>query len=116
MVVMFTYELARRLQGTGVTANVVLPGFVATNLGKNSGSRTQSLLFTLMRPFQMSARKAAETPVFLASSKDVENITGKCFSKMKETATASISYDQQLQKRLWNETAKILGLSTEAQE
>jgi NAD(P)-dependent dehydrogenase (short-subunit alcohol dehydrogenase family) len=116
MIVMFTYELARRLQGTGVTANVVLPGFVATNLGKNSGSRTQSLMFKLMRPFQMSASKAAETPIYLAFSKDVENTTGKCFSKMKETATASISYDQQLQKRLWNETAKILGLSTEIQE
>jgi len=113
MVVLFTYELARRLQGTGVTANVVLPGFVATNLGKNSGSRRQALMFKIVRPFQISAKKAAEAPVYLASSKEVEEVTGKCFSRLKETTTNPTSYDEQLQKRLWDETTKILKLETE---
>jgi retinol dehydrogenase-14 len=115
MVIMFTYELARHLQQTGVTANVVLPGFVATNLGRNSGSRRQSLMFKLVRPFQISAQRAAETPIYLACSKEVENITGKCFSKLKEVSTAPTSYDQSLQNALWKKTVEILGLSTEIQ-
>lgn len=111
MVIMFTYEQARRLEGTEITVNVVLPGFVATNLGRNTGSFRQSLMFKLVRPFQISAKKAAVTPVFLASSGEVEGVTGKCFSKMKEVRTSEASYDQQMQRTLWNTTAKLLGLS-----
>jgi NAD(P)-dependent dehydrogenase (short-subunit alcohol dehydrogenase family) len=112
MLIMFTYELAKRLRGTGVTVNVVLPGFVATNLGMNSGSRRQALMFKLVRPMQISASKAAQTPIFLASSKDVEGITGECFSKLKEVPTAQISYDESLQETLWQKTAQILNLPT----
>ena len=111
MVLMFTYELARRLDGQGVTANAVLPGFVATNIGRNSGSRLQSMMFRLMRPFQISAQEAAKTLVHLASSKEVEGITGKCFSKMKEIRTSEASHDQQKQKILWDTTTKLLGVS-----
>jgi NAD(P)-dependent dehydrogenase (short-subunit alcohol dehydrogenase family) len=67
MVMMFTYELARRLKGTGVTANVLMPGFVATNLGKNSGSLSSALMFKMVRPMQVSPKKGAETSVYLAS-------------------------------------------------
>jgi NAD(P)-dependent dehydrogenase (short-subunit alcohol dehydrogenase family) len=111
MVLMFTYELARRLSNKQVTVNAVLPGFVATNLGKNSGSRTQYIMFKLVRPLQTSAQKAAKTPIYLASSKDVEGITGKCFAKMKEVETSQASYDQQTQKILWETTLKLLGIS-----
>ena len=110
---MFTYELARCLQGTGITVNAVLPGFVATNLGKNSGSRRQALMFKMVRPFQISAKKAAQIPIYLATSKETEGLTGKCYSKLREITTSHSSYDQALQKRLWNETQTILGLSTE---
>lgn len=110
MLTMFTYELARRLAGTGVTANVVQPGFVATNLGKNSGSGLQSALFRMMRPFQISAEKAAETSVYLSSSVDVKDATGKCFSKMKEVKTSQVSYDEEKQKRLWDVTSGLLSL------
>jgi len=111
MILMFTYELARRLGNDRVTVNAVLPGFVATNLGKNAGSHILSLMFKLMRPFQISAQKAAETPLYLASSKDVEGITGKCFAKMKEVDTSEASHDQQTQKTLWETTLKLLGIS-----
>jgi NAD(P)-dependent dehydrogenase (short-subunit alcohol dehydrogenase family) len=111
MVLMFTYELARRLDGYGVTANAVLPGFVATNIGRNSGSRLQFLMFGLMRPFQISAQEAAKTLVYLASSKEVEGTTGKCFSRMKEIDTSEASHDQQKQKILWDTTTKLLGIS-----
>jgi NAD(P)-dependent dehydrogenase (short-subunit alcohol dehydrogenase family) len=111
MVLMFTYELARRLDGQSVTANAVLPGFVATNLGKNSGSRLQSMMFGIMRPFQISAQEAAKTLVYLSSSKEVEGVTGKCFSRMKEIRTSEASHDQQKQKILWDTTTKLLGIS-----
>jgi NAD(P)-dependent dehydrogenase (short-subunit alcohol dehydrogenase family) len=113
MVIMFTYELARRLEGTGVSVNVVEPGFVATNLGRNTGSLRSAIMFKMVRPMQISAKKGAETSVYLASSYEVKNVTGKCFTKMHETATASISYDQKLQEQLWNKTMELLGLSSD---
>jgi NAD(P)-dependent dehydrogenase (short-subunit alcohol dehydrogenase family) len=110
MLTTYTYELSRRLQGTGVTVNVVEPGFVATNLGNNSGSRLYSLAFLIARPFQISAKKAAETHVYLASSPKVDGVTGKCFSELKETTTAQASYDQQTQRRLYDTTLELLRL------
>lgn len=109
MVLMYTYELARRLADTGVTVNAVLPGFVATNLGRNSGSPLSSLMFRLVRPFQISAKQGAETSVYLASSREVEGATGKCFSATQETRTSPTSYDRELQTRLWDATIKLLG-------
>jgi NAD(P)-dependent dehydrogenase (short-subunit alcohol dehydrogenase family) len=111
MVMMFTYELARRLKGSGVMVNVLMPGFTATNLGKSSGSLTSSIMFKLVRPMQQSAKKGAETSVYLASSDEVKNVTGKCFAKKKETKTCPASYDEELQKHLWNKTESMLGLA-----
>lgn len=110
MLMMFTYELSRRLVGSGVTANVLMPGFVATNLGKNSGSMRSSIMFKMVRPMQINAKKGAETSVYLASSEEVKSVTGKCFAKKKDIATCPASYDESLQKRLWNETAALLDL------
>ena len=111
MVMMFTYELARRLKGSGVTVNVLMPGFTATNLGKSSGSLTSSIMFKMVRPMQQSAKKGAETSIYLASSNEVKNLTGKCFAKKKETKTCPASYDEELQKRLWSKTESMLGLA-----
>ncbi len=116
MLMMFTYELSRRLKGTDVTANVLMPGFVATNLGKNSGSLRSSIMFKMVRPMQISAKKGAETSVYLASSDDVKNTTGKCFAKKKEAVTCPASYDESMQKRLWNETIALLCLKEEEQQ
>jgi NAD(P)-dependent dehydrogenase (short-subunit alcohol dehydrogenase family) len=113
MVMMFTYELARRLKGSGVTVNVLMPGFTATNLGKNSGSLSSYIMFKMVRPMQQSAKKGAETSIYLASSDDIKDTTGKCFAKKKEIKTCPISYDEELQKRLWNKTEDILGLDSD---
>jgi NAD(P)-dependent dehydrogenase (short-subunit alcohol dehydrogenase family) len=110
MLTMFTYEFARRFAATGVTANVVQPGFVATNLGRSSGSGLLSVSFWLMRPFQISAKRAAETVVYLASSDEVKSATGKCFSKLKEVTTSQASHDEEMQKRLWDTTSALLTL------
>lgn len=110
MLMMWTYALSRRLDGTGVTVNVLMPGFVATNLGKNSGSLRSRIMFSMVRPMQISAKKGAETSVFLASSDQVSKVSGKCFSKKQETETCPASYEVKAQERLWNETVKILKL------
>ncbi len=110
MLMMFTYELSRRLAGTGVTVNVLMPGFVATNLGKNSGSLRSAIMFTMVRPMQISARKGAETSVYLASADEVKSVSGKCFAKKKEATTCPVSYDVSVQERLWSETVKLLKL------
>jgi NAD(P)-dependent dehydrogenase (short-subunit alcohol dehydrogenase family) len=110
LVLLWTYAQARDLDGTGVTMNAVMPGFVATNLGK-SDSRVSAIEFGMVRLFQSSPRKGAETSVYLASSEEVKGLTGKCFRKMKETTTIEASYDRQLQDRLWEMTLKLLRLN-----
>ena len=110
MVLMWTYDLAKRLGGTGVTVNAVMPGFVATNLGKNSGSTMQSIMFSLVRPMQTTAKKGAETSIYLASSKEVEGITGKCFALSKAVETSVESYDLDKQEKLREATVKMLSL------
>jgi NAD(P)-dependent dehydrogenase (short-subunit alcohol dehydrogenase family) len=110
MIEMYTYELARRLKDTGVSVNVVLPGFVATNLGRSSGSLSSRIMFGMMKPFQLSPKEGAETSVYVATSPDVEGMTGKCFRKKEETETSEKSYDVERQKQLWERTIELLGL------
>ena len=109
IVTTFTYALARRLAGTGVTANVVEPGFVATNLGNNMGGLRDRIAFTIVRPIQISAKKGAETSIWAATAPEIEGISGKTFAKKKETESAEITYDEETQNRLWDWTLKTLG-------
>jgi len=110
IVTAYTYALAERLEGTGITANAVEPGFVATNLGANMGGFWDKLAFTIVRPMQISAERGAETSIWAASEPELENITGKTFAKKTETKSAEITYDKDFQDRLWETTAKLLGL------
>ena len=111
MLTTYTLELARRLEGTGVTVNVVEPGFVATNLGRNSGSLLNSVMFTLVRPMQTSPEKAAENSVYAATSAELEGVTGMVFAKKQEKETPPITHDGDARKRLWDATERLLGLS-----
>jgi len=110
MVEMFTYELARQLEGTGVSVNAVLPGFVATNLGRSSGSLSSRIMFGMMKPFQLSPKEGAETSIYIATSPEVEGVTGKCFRKREVITTSDTSYDVEKQKQLWNRTVELLGI------
>ena len=114
MLTMYTLELAKRLEGTGVTANVVEPGFVATNLGRNSGSFMNSLMFTLVRPMQISPEKAAENSVYVATSLELEGATGKIFTKKREKEPPPITHDGEARRRLWGETLRLLGIDGES--
>ena len=101
MLTMFTYSLSRRLAASGVTVNAFEPGFVATNLGKNSGSSLQSMMFGMVKFMQISPEKAAESLVYLATSPELESVTGKCFAGKQEKATDEESKSESLQERLW---------------
>jgi len=111
MLVMTTYELARRLEGTGISVNVLHPGFVRTNFGKGDAGRGRRLMFKLSGAFARSAKKGAETPVYLASAPEVEGVSGKYFSNRKPSKSSKTSYDLELQQQLWVRTEEILGLN-----
>jgi retinol dehydrogenase-14 len=107
--ILFTYELARKLEGTAVTVNCVHPSVVVTNLGRGS-SGAFGLLLRLMRPFFSSPEKGAETPIYLASSPEVEGVSGKYFAKKAETKSSERSYDTITARRLWQVSADLTKL------
>jgi len=109
--VMFTYELARRLQGTGVTANCLHPGFVATNIGQSGVVPVARPVAKFVLSFLgISPEEGAKTSIYLATSTDVEDVTGKYFVKSVIRRSAPISYDESLQRQLWEESAKLVKL------
>ena len=108
--VVFTCELSDRLRGTGVTANCLHPGAVATNIwGRPLGPL--SFLAKVTRLFLISPEKGAESPVFLASSPDLEGVTGKYFDRKREERPAAAASDKALGQRLWDASAALVGLS-----
>jgi NAD(P)-dependent dehydrogenase (short-subunit alcohol dehydrogenase family) len=98
--ILFTYELARQLEGTGVTANALHPGVIGSGFGQTYGSAL-SVLVKIARPFMLTPEEGARTSVFLASSPDVEGVTGKYFSKCKAIRSNAVSYDEPSQRKLW---------------
>jgi NAD(P)-dependent dehydrogenase (short-subunit alcohol dehydrogenase family) len=107
--IMFTYELARRLEGSGVTVNVVHPGAARTNFGREFSERTTRFL-KLFKRFTVSAEEGAKTSIFLASSPEVENITGKYWIKCKQVKSSKYSYNTHIQKRLWDVSEDLTSL------
>jgi NAD(P)-dependent dehydrogenase (short-subunit alcohol dehydrogenase family) len=109
--VLFTYELARRLAGTGVTVNCVHPGAVATNLASNNGGLV-SAAWKLVGTFMKSPESGASTQIYLASSPEVEGVTGKYFIDSKEARSSAESHDANIARRLWDVSAQMTGLPT----
>ena len=107
--VMFTYALARRLAGSGVTANSLHPGFVSTSLGSGNKIPIRPV-YLLLKPFTITPKKGAETSVFLASSPDVEGVSGKYFDQKRESRSSRVSQDEDAQELLWDMSAKLTGL------
>jgi len=99
-IVLFTYELARRLEGTGVTANTLHPGVVATNFGLNQGGPL-GLLMRLFRSTFISPEEGARTSIYLATSPEVEGVTGQYFVRCKAVPSSAASYDTAAAGRLW---------------
>lgn len=110
MNLLFTYELARRLEGTGVTVNALHPGVIASGFG-SGGNLFWRVGFALVRPFMQSAEGGARTSIFLASSPEVEGVTGKYFIRCKPRRSSAASYDQATARRLWEVSEQICGLA-----
>jgi NAD(P)-dependent dehydrogenase (short-subunit alcohol dehydrogenase family) len=107
--VLFTYELARRLQGTGVTVNCVHPGLVNSNWGrKSAGALSFGLRFA--GPFSISPEKGADTPIYLASSPVLAGVTGKYFTKRKAVPSSEESYSEAEAQRLWQVSLVLANL------
>jgi retinol dehydrogenase 14 len=109
--VMFTYELARRLEGTGVTANVLHPGVVRTAFGAEDSSPLYKVMLPLARPFMKTPAQGASTPIYLASSPDVAGVTGRYFANSKLKTSNKSSYDTVAAARLWQVSADLSGLT-----
>ena len=107
--VMFTYELARRFEGTGVTATVLHPGMTNTAFSAEDPSRTFAPLVAVLRPFMRSPEKGAETPVYLASSPEAEGVTGQYFANRVPKSSSKSSYDSEAIARLWRVSADLVG-------
>lgn len=106
----FTYELARRLEGTGVTVNALHPGAVRTNLIARNGWFYKWIVNPIFSLQAISAEQGAQTSVYLASSPDVEKVTGKYFGKCKPRESSPASYDEESQKRLWRLCEEMTGI------
>ena len=107
--VLFTYELARRLAGSGVTANALHPGVVDTGFGAEDPSRIYRYLVPLVRPFMKTPERGAATSIYLASSPEVAGISGRYFVDRKARTSSKASHDDDAAARLWRVSAGLVG-------
>ncbi|MDX1613418.1 MAG: SDR family oxidoreductase [Candidatus Promineifilaceae bacterium] len=108
MNILFTYELNRRLEGSGVTVNAMHPGFVRSNFGRNNFGLLGQILMPLIQLVGRSAEKGAETVVYLASDPDLTDVSGKYFVDKRAVRSSKASYDQEAQRRLWQVSETLL--------
>ncbi len=113
--VLFTYELSRRLDGTGVTANALHPGFVATNFGRSNGGLLDPI-FRLTQIFAIPPEQGAQTTIYLASSPEAAGVTGKYFDRCQPVPSSRLSYDEKLAGALWEKSLALTGLLEQARQ
>lgn len=108
--VLFTYELARRLEGSGVTANALHPGFVRTGLGTKNTSPLLRILVWLIFRMGMSPRQGAQTSLLLAASPEVEGVSGEYYSVERRVRSSRRSYDEAAAQRLWDISQELVAV------
>jgi NAD(P)-dependent dehydrogenase (short-subunit alcohol dehydrogenase family) len=104
---LFVAELARRTEGSGVTATAADPGFVRTDLGRHATGAFR-LFLTLSRPFQASPAKAARTPVFLATAPELATASGGYYSASRPARPSALAQDPELARQLWDLSTSLL--------
>ncbi len=104
--ILYTYALARRLKGKPVTANCLHPGVVATGFGRNDPGLFR-LAVLLARPFLLTPEKGARTSIYVASSPEVEGVSGEYFDKCRPRRSSRLSHDEALQERLWDRSVAL---------
>jgi NAD(P)-dependent dehydrogenase (short-subunit alcohol dehydrogenase family) len=106
--IMFTYELAKRLEGSAITVNALHPGSVASELYRNFGILTP-LINIFLKIFAKTSEEGAETPIYLASSPDVTGVTGKYFADKEQINSSEVSYQKGQWERLWQISEEMTG-------
>jgi len=109
--VMFTNELARRLHGTRVMANSLHPGVVRTNFGAEDQAWFFTVISRVVRPLLKTPAQGAQTPIYLASTPDLEDVTGQFFTNGKPKRANRIAYDIDMTARLWRVSADLVGMT-----
>ena len=109
MNLLYTFELARKMTGTHVTANALHPGFVNTGFGKNNGGFIKFAM-GLLSPMQRKVSDGAATSIFLASSPEIDTVSGKYYVDCKAVESDPASYDKAAAARLWQLSLDLLGL------
>jgi retinol dehydrogenase-12 len=104
----FTYSLSATLENSGVTANVLHPGFVATNFGRSNGGFF-SPLFKIIQMGAITPEEGAQTSIYLASSPEVAEVTGKYFVKSTAVSSSAVSYDKAAARKLWDVSLEMTG-------
>ena len=112
--VMFTYELACRLDGTGVTATVLHPGVVRTSFGAQDQAAYLAVMIGVAHLFMKTPAQGADTSIYLASSPQVEGVTGRYFVNRKPKTSSNASYDTTAAARLWQASADLAGMTATA--
>ncbi len=107
----FTFELARRLEGTGVTANCLHPGVVATNIWPTDPPLVFKMIIAMMKPFMLDSKKGAQTSLYLASSPEVAGVSGRYFIKCKPAESGPLSRDPAVAAEIWQCTQKMIGMN-----
>jgi retinol dehydrogenase 14 len=108
---MFTSELARRLAGTGVTATSLHPGVVRTNFGADDQAWFFAVVSRVVRPLLKTPAQGAQTPIYLASSPDMDGVTGQSFANRKPKVANKVAYETGLTARLWQVSADLVGMT-----
>jgi len=105
----YAFELARRLEGTGITANCLHPGVIATNLGGTNPPLAWRIMFGLMKPFLLNAKQGAQTTLYVASAPELAGVSGKYFAKSKIAESSPQSRDPNVVAEVWAWTEKMIG-------
>jgi NAD(P)-dependent dehydrogenase (short-subunit alcohol dehydrogenase family) len=109
--ILFTYELSRRLMGTHVTANALTPGMVATNMWTLGMRWMVPLINTIGKRMAKTPLEGAQTSVYLATSPEVEGVSGKYYANLRAINSDPYTYDEEIARKLWQESLEYVGMA-----